>query len=107
MMAWPAAGSGVARGWWSEEVRRMSRRNTRQGKTRRRAERDRWQVTVREPKRPRTPDQGPGPSKIRRFRWFRGQMVLVPGTRMNTVLGCAPVRRRPDRGEPRRGGSRY
>src|SRR5271169_6861725 len=31
---------------------RMSRRNTRQGKARRRAERDRWQ-------RPRTSDQGP------------------------------------------------
>ena len=36
----------------------MSRRNTRQGKTRRRAERDRRQVTERERKRPRTPDQG-------------------------------------------------
>src|ERR1700683_2297870 len=36
----------------------MSRRNTRQGKTRRRAERDRWQVAERERKRPRTPDQG-------------------------------------------------
>src|SRR4029077_5276882 len=41
-----------------EEARRMSRRNTRQGKARRRAERDRWQVTERERKRPRTPDQG-------------------------------------------------
>src|SRR5436305_13338523 len=38
---------------------RMSRRNTRQGKARRRAERDRGQVTEREPKRPRTSDQGP------------------------------------------------
>src|SRR5712691_5424545 len=41
-----------------EEARRMSRRNTRQGKTRRRAERDRQQVTERERKRPRAPDQG-------------------------------------------------
>ena len=37
----------------------MSRRNTRQGKARRRAERDRRQVTEREPKRPRTSDPGP------------------------------------------------
>ena len=37
----------------------MSRRNSRQGKARRRAERDRRQVTEREPKRPRTPDQDP------------------------------------------------
>ena len=37
----------------------MSRRNTRQGKARRRAERDRGQVTERERKRPGTPDQGP------------------------------------------------
>src|SRR5215472_7249531 len=37
----------------------MSRRNTRQGKARRRVERDRRQVTEREPKRPRTPDQDP------------------------------------------------
>ena len=36
----------------------MSRRNTRHGKARRRAERDRRLVTEREPKRPRTPDQG-------------------------------------------------
>src|SRR6266567_1496673 len=36
----------------------MSRRNTRQGKARRRAERDRGQVTERERKRPVTPDQG-------------------------------------------------
>ena len=36
----------------------MSRRNTRQGKTRRRAEREGRQVTERERKRPRTPDQG-------------------------------------------------
>ena len=36
----------------------MSRRNTRQGKARRRAERDRRQVTERERKRPGTPDQG-------------------------------------------------
>jgi RNA polymerase primary sigma factor len=36
----------------------MSRRNTRQGKARRRAERDRRQVTERERKRPRTSDQG-------------------------------------------------
>src|SRR5947207_2887335 len=35
----------------------MSRRNSRQGKARRRAERDRRQVTEREPKRPRSPDQ--------------------------------------------------
>src|SRR6266699_2120855 len=35
----------------------MSRRNTRQGKARRRAERDRGQVTERERKRPVTPDQ--------------------------------------------------
>src|SRR6202166_4137336 len=38
---------------------RMSRRNTRQGKARRRAERDRRQVTEREQKRPTTSDQGP------------------------------------------------
>src|ERR1700731_1731446 len=38
---------------------RMSRRNTRQGKDRRRAERDRGQVTERKPKRPRTSDLGP------------------------------------------------
>src|SRR5438477_10674510 len=38
---------------------RMSRRNTRQGKARRRAERDRGQVTEREPKRPGASDQGP------------------------------------------------
>ena len=37
----------------------MSRRNTRQGKARRRAERDRGQVTERERDRPGTPDQGP------------------------------------------------
>ena len=37
----------------------MSRRNTRQGKARRRAERDRLQVTGRKRKRPRTSDQGP------------------------------------------------
>jgi RNA polymerase primary sigma factor len=37
----------------------MSRRNTRQGKDRRRAERDRGQVTERKPKRPRTADRGP------------------------------------------------
>ena len=36
----------------------MSRRNTRQGKTRRRAERDRRQVTERERNRPGAPDQG-------------------------------------------------
>ena len=37
----------------------MSRRNTRHAKARRRAERDRRQVTERERKRPRTSDQGP------------------------------------------------
>ena len=37
----------------------MSRRNTRQGKARRRAERDRRQVTERKRKRPGTSDQGP------------------------------------------------
>ena len=37
----------------------MSRRNTRQGKARRRAERDHLQVTERERKRARTSDQGP------------------------------------------------
>ena len=37
----------------------MSRRNTRRGKARRRAERDRGQVTERERKRPGTPDRGP------------------------------------------------
>ena len=37
----------------------MSRRNTRQGKARRRAERDRWQVTERRRKRPRTSGEGP------------------------------------------------
>jgi RNA polymerase primary sigma factor len=37
----------------------MSRRNTRQGKTRRRAERDRRQMTEREPKRPGIPVQNP------------------------------------------------
>ena len=37
----------------------MSRRNTRQGKARRRAQRDRGQVTERERKRPGTPDQDP------------------------------------------------
>src|SRR5271170_5163207 len=37
----------------------MSRRNTRQGKARRRGQRDRGQVTEREPNRPRTPDQSP------------------------------------------------
>src|SRR5882724_302302 len=37
----------------------MSKRNTRQGKARRRAERDRRQVTEREPKRPGIPDQDP------------------------------------------------
>ena len=37
----------------------MSRRNTRQGKARRRAQRDRGQVTGRERKRPGTPDQDP------------------------------------------------
>ena len=36
----------------------MSRRNTRQGKARRRAERDRGQVTERERNRPGTPDRG-------------------------------------------------
>src|ERR1700738_3909097 len=42
-----------------QEAMRMSRRNTRQGKARRRAERDRRQVTERGRKRPRTSDQGP------------------------------------------------
>jgi RNA polymerase primary sigma factor len=42
-----------------EEARRMSRRNTRKGKARRRAERDRGQVTEREQKRPGIPDQEP------------------------------------------------
>src|SRR5437588_7472623 len=37
----------------------MSRRNTRHGKARRRAQRDRRQVTERERKRPGIPDQGP------------------------------------------------
>ena len=37
----------------------MSRRNSRQGKARRRAQRDRQQVTGREPKRPGSPDQDP------------------------------------------------
>ena len=37
----------------------MSRRNTRQGKARRRARRDGGQVTERERNRPGTPDQGP------------------------------------------------
>ncbi|HEX3189825.1 MAG TPA: sigma-70 factor domain-containing protein, partial [Streptosporangiaceae bacterium] len=37
----------------------MSRRNTRQGKARRRAERDRWQGTERKRKRPRTSGEGP------------------------------------------------
>ncbi len=37
----------------------MSRRNTRQGKARRRAQRDRGQVTERERNRPGTPDQDP------------------------------------------------
>jgi RNA polymerase primary sigma factor len=37
----------------------MSRRNSRVGKTRRRAERDRRQVTEREPQPPRASDQGP------------------------------------------------
>ena len=37
----------------------MSRRNTRQGKARRRAQRDRGQVTERERKRPGTPGQDP------------------------------------------------
>jgi RNA polymerase primary sigma factor len=41
------------------EAVRMSRRNTRQGKARRRAERDRWQVTERKRKRPRTSGEGP------------------------------------------------
>src|SRR5256885_13768985 len=36
----------------------MSRRNTRQGKARRRAQRDRGQEPERERKRPRAPDQG-------------------------------------------------
>src|SRR2546421_4310605 len=42
----------------------MSRRNSRQGKARRRAERDRRQVTEREPKRPGNPDQGPRAVKV-------------------------------------------
>jgi RNA polymerase primary sigma factor len=41
------------------EAVRMSRRNTRQGKARRRAERDRWQVTERKQKRPGTSGEGP------------------------------------------------
>jgi RNA polymerase primary sigma factor len=41
------------------EAVRMSRRNTRQGKARRRAERDRWQVTERKRKRPGTSGEGP------------------------------------------------
>ena len=70
----------------------MSRRNTRQGKTRRRAERDRRQVTERERKRPGTSGQGArAVEDQRRFRRLRGQTVLVAGTRMNTVLGCAPT----------------
>jgi RNA polymerase primary sigma factor len=42
-----------------EEARRMSRRNTRQGKARRRGERDRRPVTERERKRPGIPGQDP------------------------------------------------
>src|SRR5690242_7159794 len=42
-----------------EEARRMSRRNTRRGKARRRGERDRRQVTGRERKRPGNPGQEP------------------------------------------------
>src|ERR1700750_665780 len=51
--AWPGAFSRLV----VEEARRMSRRNTRQGKARRRGERDRRQVTERERKRPRIPAQ--------------------------------------------------
>jgi RNA polymerase primary sigma factor len=43
----------------AEEAVRMSRRNARQGKARRRAERDRWQVTGRKRKRPGTSGQDP------------------------------------------------
>ena len=81
---YPGPGDGLARGWlwrcrgcWSQEARRMSKRNTRQGKARRRAQRDRGQVTERERNRPRISDQGPGPSRIRRFRRLRGQTVLA------------------------------
>jgi RNA polymerase primary sigma factor len=42
-----------------QEAMRMSRRNTRQGKARRRAERDHLQVKGRERKRPSTSDPGP------------------------------------------------
>jgi RNA polymerase primary sigma factor len=42
-----------------EEARRMSRRNTRQGKARRRGDRDRRPVTERERKRPGIPGQDP------------------------------------------------
>ena len=69
----------------------MSRRNTRQGKARRRAERDRGQVTERERKRPRTSGQGPRAVEDQAVRRLRGQAVLVPGTRLNAVLGCAPT----------------
>ena len=51
----------------------MSRRNTRQGKARRRGERDRGQVTERERNRPGTPDQGHravGRSGGSAARWF-------------------------------------
>jgi len=54
------AGDGLVRGWWSQRARRMSRRNSRQGKARRRTERDRRQVTERAREEPREP--GPGPA---------------------------------------------
>ena len=51
----------------------MSRRNTRQGKARRRAERDRLQVTERERKRARTSDQGPRAVEVQAVQRLRGQ----------------------------------
>ena len=50
-------GDGLARGWWVLEARRMSRRNSRQGKARRRADHNRRPVTERELKRPGSPGQ--------------------------------------------------
>ena len=65
----------------------MSRRNTRQGKARRRAERDRRRGTA-------TSGQGPQAVEVRlrRFWWHHGQAVLVPGTRVNAVLGYVLTR---------------
>ena len=60
----------------------MSRRNSRESKARRRAERERQR---------RSTTSGEGPRAVEVQAALYGQPVLVPGTQMNTVPGYAPT----------------